>query len=46
MRNKSKYAQYTGNTILTHIQPQWTIKGKLKEYGREMQTQYNTQMYY
>ena len=46
VRNKSKYAQWTDNTTLSHIHPQWTIKWKLKEYGREMQIQDNTKLCY
>ena len=46
MRNKSKRAQITDNTTLSHIHPLSTIKEKLKEQGREMQTQDNTETCY
>ena len=46
VRNKSKQAQRTIITTLSHIHPLLSIKGSLKQQGIEMQTQDNTEMCY
>ena len=46
VRNKSKQAQRTIITTLSHIHPLLSIKGSLKEQGIEMQTQDKTETCY